>query len=116
MSISDLLDSEIFLSFLLLGLAIVGVIIIVSAVAKVKEQNAYNASQPIQTKPCKVIAKEYVVASNPNLGSFVTFEMTTGERKRLRINAQAAAQIIVNDTGRLTFQGDHFYTFTLDRK
>lgn len=111
MSLSDLLESEIFFGAFLFGIAIVFIALFGVVFYKKWAENKKNEGKPIETKAVKVVTKRNIMNNNPNVGSFVLFEFDDGSRQELSINANTSSTIAENDTGMLTYQGTKFIKF-----
>lgn len=90
------------------------------AIIKGLKQWNYNNKQPQLTVQVKVVSKrtDYHNHTQANqirhssTSYFVTFEVESGDRMEFQVNGLDFGQIVENDTGKLTFQGTRFKSFT----
>ncbi len=107
--------------FLFFGIIFVGVILFTVvllllvrwvATSKQRQQRKLNLQSPILTAPARVVdERSAVYGSSGQYGGttttsyFATFELADGRRLEFEITGQQAGQLVVGDTGNITWQG-----------
>jgi len=100
MSISDLLESEIFLPFLILIVCFCMSIPILIKGVVVAKVNGRNAKCQPNTARVRIISKRKVMGLNA-----VVVEFETGVRQELDIDEYSAPYLVENDIVTITYQG-----------
>jgi hypothetical protein len=117
-----------FIPFIVIaGFILVFILILVSAVKGLSQWNRNNHS-PVLTVTAKIVTKRADVShtnhnqagSNVNYTSsytsyYATFEVESGDRMELRLEASEYGLLAEGDTGRLTFQGTRYQGFERTR-
>lgn len=93
-------------------------IVFVGSIVKSLRQKRQNDQSPILTVDVIIIDKYTDVHSHRhdnhrhyNTTFYVTFEVESGDRLVLEVNEQDYGYLIVNDKGKLTFQGTRYLGF-----
>lgn len=94
------------------------IIFIITFIKRIKE-SSYNKAQPRLTVNAKAVSKRTKVTggmnkSNMNRGYtyyYVTFQFEGDDRLELKMNGSEFGMIVEGDNGKLTFQGNKFFSF-----
>lgn len=80
--------------------------------SKVKE-SVHNNSSPQLTVDAKVVSKRsHVWGDHSHTDYYATFEFQSNDRLELSLSGSETGMIVEGDTGKLTFQGTKFISFT----
>ena len=94
--------------FGVLGGLLVFMLIVYSVLRAV--QNSKDDNEPVETSKAKVVDKPQtgneIVITAP-----VTFELEDGRRVRLSVRGEAFMNLLVGDSGELTWQGSRYIDF-----
>lgn len=106
------MEIEVFVATIIAMFIIVAVLWIIVAVMKKKEDDENNA-QPVMTRKAKLVDKQQVAAGDIVIGEIWTlFELEDGER--IRLDAKPQNNLVIGDSGRLTWQGKRILRFERD--
>lgn len=105
-----------FVALVLLGIAVIFGILIVGMFKGMMEWHSNN-QQPIQTVPAMIVAKRAHVwggggDSSAHTTYYVTFELTTGERREFVVPSNVYGLLAEGDQGQLSLQGTRFKDYT----
>ena len=107
----------VFLIWIVMLVAIVGAARVPTAAAR-RRQAAANAAAPALESVATVVDKREDVSGSrsryvrPTVSEyFVTFELPSGQRVELAVSGPTSGQLVVGDTGQLSWQGTWFRGF-----
>ena len=103
---------------LIVGVIVAMVVVIARNAAKLGRQNRLNRASPLSQSLATVVDKrEEVSGSSSRYGGqtsttyYATFELPSGQRLELAVSGPTSGQLVVGDTGQLTWQGTWFRGF-----
>ncbi len=110
MSIMGLLESEAFFTLILAAFGI-GVLFFVIMMAILHSRlKATNDASPLTTSVAKIVSKESIKFAKGLFFTFI-FELESGERKSMEVQAAVANLMLEQDVGNLSYQGNRFISF-----